>query len=351
MSSTERTELDIEHVDDDSADSWRSFVTDHPHATAFHTFAWKRAIEASFDYSQTFLFVTDSQTGERVAAVPGFTISGPLGSNVVNPFCEYGYPLIGDSVAAKSVLARLRDASPFSGPIIIKERELSGVQGYHRSSYAAVETGITFRLQTTASFDTVRERAFNRDLRKSVETAREHDLEVTVCNDIDAYYDLYTTTMARLGSPPFPRSLFAALAEFFEDRFRMRLVHDTGPPIAGLVTLEHNGTRYVLSNVSNSEYWEKRPNELLYYTMIEDACNGACSLVDFGRTEPDSTLSDFKRKFGGETARLMSFVYPPRYVTRASVSGYKRLEPLAKLFSPVIAHPTVGPKLKEWIHE
>lgn len=351
MSPTDRTELAVEHVGDGATDSWRSFVADHPRATAFHTFAWRQALEASFGYDPTFLFVTERRTGERLAAVPAFTVSEALGSSVVNPFCEYGYPLVDDDAAPEAVLTRLRSLPGRFGSIALKESVFSGVRGYHENSYGAVETGVTFRLRTTAPFDTIRERAFNRDLRTSVETAREHDLEVTVADEIDTYYSLYTTTMSRLGSPPFPRSLFVALAESFGDRFQMRLLYDAGTPIAGLVVLEHGGTWYVFSNASDSEHWEKRPNELLYYTMIEDACDGACSLVDFGRTEPGSTLFEFKRKFGGETAQLMSFVYPPRYVTRASVSGYRRLEPIAKLFSPVISHPVVGPRLKRWIHE
>lgn len=330
-------------------DVWDDVVMNHDSATVFHTRAWKQAVDRTFNYDPAYVVVSDDEIGDVIGVMASFRVTETMGESFVNPFCEYGYPLVTAEANPRRVLAALTTLTDRFDAVICKDRRGTGVRGYY-PEFGAIETGVTFRVPTTMTFDTLWENSFNRDLRSSVRTARDYDLKVTKTDDIDAYFDLYCQTMNRLGSPIFPKSFFKNLKSTFGADCRILLVDEENPK-AGLLVLDFDGERYILSNASDPTYWDKRPNELLYCTVIETACEGDYGVVDFGRTEPESPLYEFKQKFGGTETQLASFVHPPRYVSRASISGYKQLKPVTKRLGLVLTHPRVGPALKKWVHE
>jgi CelD/BcsL family acetyltransferase involved in cellulose biosynthesis len=347
---TSAANLETAPLSPDSRDDWRAFVGSHAASTAYHTLAWKRAVEQSIGYDSRYQFVYDDSE-EIQAVVPTFETPETLGRSLTNPFCEYGYPLVADRERSSAVLATLSTVPRGRGALILKDAHRSGVQGYHENGYAGVETGVTYELSTAYSFDFLWENSFNNDARSNVRTARDGGVEVREESDIASYYDLYLQTMARLGSPPFPRSFFGALADQFGDSFRMFLAEMDGRDIGGLLCLDHDGVRHVFSNASDPDALDRRPNERLYAAAIESACEGSLSRVDFGRTEPGSELAAFKAKFGASDSPLSSFVTPARFVSRASISEYKQLEPITRTLAPVLTHPRIGPALKRWVHE
>ncbi|MBO4247086.1 GNAT family N-acetyltransferase [Halomicrobium sp. IBSBa] len=330
-------------------DEWDNVVTNHDRATVFHTRAWKQTVDRTFNYDPAYVVVSDDETGDTIGVVPSFRVGETVGESFVNPFCEYGYPLVATDADPRRVLSALTTLPGRFDAIICKDRYGTDIRGYY-PEFGAIKTGVSFRVPTTIAFDTLWENGFNRDLRSSIRTARDHDLTVTETDDVAAYFELYRQTMDRLGSPIFPQSFFDTLKSTFGSDCRILLV-DEDSPKAGLLVLDFGGDRYILSNASDPTHWDERPNELLYCTVIEWACDGEYSVVDFGRTEPESPLYEFKQKFGGTEKQLASFVHPPRYVSRASISGYKQLKPVTRRLGPLLTHPRVGPTLKEWVHE
>lgn len=328
---------------------WASFVRSHHASTAFHSLAWKRTIENTFNYAPKYKLIYNNQNSELVGALPIFETAGILQQDLVNPFCEYGYPLMRPN--ATNVINILSKDIPNSKTTIIKEHERSGNDSYSQSGFAGIKTGVTFQLPTTRSFEYMKKNIFNRDLRTSIRDAIKSDLGLRQNSNIEDYYELYIKTMKRLGSPPFPKSFFNQLKEQFEDECTIWTVQCSGSTVAGLITLTSGNNRYTLSNVSDPNYWDKHPNEFAYSNMIKESCRGKWETVDFGRTEVDTSLYEFKQKFGGVTSPLISMVHPPNKVSRASISNYKRLEPIAKRLIPVITHPRIGSLIKRWIHE
>ncbi|WP_324759563.1 GNAT family N-acetyltransferase [Haloarcula sp. GH36] len=337
-------------LDPDRTDEWGQVLSHCQAGTAFHTLAWKRAIARSLQYTPAHRVGIDS-TGEIIALVPGFSVPEISGRTIVNPFCEYGYPLVNGKTRTKPLLEELESSLGRSSTLILKESPLSGISGYYPTGYAGIRTGVAFRLSTAVSYESLRETKFNADLRSSLRDATTYDLELRERNALDAYYPLYLQTMRRLGSPQFSRAFFEALLDEFDQAATVLVLESAGESVAGVFYLDYDGTRHVLSNASDPDHWEKHPNEYLYAEIIRRACEGECTVVDFGRTERDSSLFEFKTKFGGTVFPLISFVTPPHNVRRASVSQYKRLEPLSKRLAPLLTHPTVGPRVKRWIHE
>ncbi|HET7324898.1 MAG TPA: GNAT family N-acetyltransferase [Halococcus sp.] len=341
---SESTELIVQDVSP-RAPEWSAFVEDHPNTTVFHTEGWARAIEAAFGYEPRYTLLTD-RSGEIRAAIPGFAVREGLGTSVLNPFCEYGFPLTSEKTSDKVVLSALRN----SETRIVKDAGWSGVSGYNAAGYGGVSTGSAIRLSLDRPFEVLWESTFAKDIRRCVRTARDDGVSVTD-GTLAEFYPLYLETMRRLGSPQFPKAFFATLIETLGDSVAVLLAEYDGEPIAGVFLFEWGDTTMVWTPASKRAHWEHRPNHVLYVEAIERACAAGRTVVDFGRSRRDSSVHGFKAQFGGFEYPLVSFVTPPHHAGRASLDGYGRLSAITPRLAPLITHPTVGPKLKGFIHE
>lgn len=334
--------LSVHPITPTDSTEWNGFVESHPDATVFHTPEWLGAVETVFGYEPHHALLTDA--GEVCAVVPG--VLAGLSKSVLNPFCEYGFPLIAEATTDSAVLSALAGGETR----ILKDTGWSGVSGYNGAGYGGVRTGSSIRLSTDRSFDVLWESTFEKDVRRCVRTARDHGVCVTE-GTIEEFYPLYLDTMARLGSPQFPKRFFTTLTESLPDSTAVLLAHHDGEPIAGVFLFEWKETTIVWTPVSRRAHWEHRPNHLLYVEAIERACAAGRSTVDFGRSRRGSSVHEFKSQFGGFEHPLVSFVTPPHRAGRASLDGYGRLASITPYLSPIITHPAVGPTLKTLIHE
>lgn len=343
--------LEARRLTDQHRPEWHRFVAAHPDATVFHSLGWLDAVEETFGYGSRHRLLYDSD-GSCVAVVPGFRVSGVtgLGSSVLNPFCEYGFPLVEgvDEVRVLSTLGRV-DVDRL-GARIVKGVEWGGPSSYNEAGYGAVRTGTVRRLAVDRSFSWVWEETFGQNARRNVRRAEEAGVTVRE-GTTKEFYGLYLTTMRRRGSPPFPASFFECLDAELEEGVTVLVAELDGDPIGSQLVLEFGEETITWGNGSDHERWEARPNYLLDARTVERACESDRTVVDLGRSRPGTGVHEFKSQFGGEEYRLVSYVSPPHRTGRASLEGYGRLEPLTRRFGNVIAHPSIGPRLKEAIHE
>ena len=331
-------------------EAWTSVVADHPSATVFHTWAWLRAVDSVFRYEPDHYLVYETGGDDPVGVVPGFSVAGTGGATVVNPFCEYGFPLLAEGVDPVPVLRALAaDLDPL-GARVLKDAGWTGNRAYNAAGYGAVRTGEVIRLDTDRGFAEVRENSFTGEARRCLRLSTEAGVTVRPAS-VEEYYPLYLATMRRLGSPQFPEAFFRDLAAELADDCLVLVADHEGETVGGLLALDHAGTRMVWSNASRQDAWDRHPNHRLYAAAIEDACETDIEVVDFGRSRPESGVHDFKAGFGGQRSPLASFVAPPHRAGRASLEGYGKAAAVAERLSPVFTHPAVGPQLKRFIHE
>lgn len=333
-----------EHIE-----AWKRFVSDHPDATPFHSTAWLDTVADTFRYRPESVLLYD-ETGEAVAVVPRFRVLDVTGPSYVNPFCEYGYPLVAEGTDAGDVLAELRESVPIFGASILKDSVWSNIGEYNRSGYGAVVTGSSVRLPVDDAYDVVEEAAFDSEIRRNVRIARRRGLR-SKPGTVAEFYPLYEQTMRRLGSPQFPRSFFENLIAHFGDRAQVLLAEGDDGPVAGLVCLLGNSMMSLWSNGSDESVWKAKPNHLLYANAIENACHGEQRVVDFGRSRRGSSVERFKIDFGGVAGQLVSYVTPAHRTNRASMDQYADAQRITQHATQLVTHPTAGPRLKELIHE
>jgi len=328
---------------------WKRLVESVPDSTVFHTLGWYRAVTESFRYRPAYQLVYDSGSERPIAAVPGFLVPETTGVSVVNPFCEYGFPLVRTGADEQAVLARIASETPTPlGARILKDAQWTGRSEYRTPAYGCMRTGYTVRVRTDGPEDP--SERFDDDVPRGVRIARENGVTVETV-DPEALYPRYLETMRRLGSPPFPERFFVALGEHLPDTATALLAKIDDEAVAGVLLFEWADTTMVWANASNSAHWDVKPNHLLYARSITRAVEQGRHVVDLGRTRSESGVAGFKTKFGGTRSPLASFVAPPHRRSRASLESYTDLQALTKRLSPIVGHRTIGPLLKEVIHE
>lgn len=342
--------LELRRVPETDRSPWESFVERHPKATVFHASGWLEAVRYTFGYEPRHRLVYNSDGSEPVGAIPGFVVPEFAGKSVVNPFCEYGFPLIDERLDDAAVLEPLsRQLGPL-GAMILKDTDWSGIRGYARAGYGGVRTGTSIRIDADRPYRDVRDAAFDRDVRRCVRRAERHGVEVRE-GILEEFYPMYLETMRRLGSPQFPRRFFDALLEQLQESVTILLATRRGQLLGGMLLLEWRATTIPWTVASDRDYWTHRPTHLLYVRTIERACESDRTVVDLGRSRRGSGVHDFKAQFGGVPHPLVSFVAPPQRTGRASLEEYGRAAALTTRLGPVITQSTVGPALKEFIHE
>lgn len=332
-------------------DEWTAFVSDHSAGTVFHTQGWTRTVENVFGYAPHHLLFRGLDTGRTVGVFPCFEVPTVLGRTMTNPFCEYGFPLVDSDAAFAGVVERLTEIVGRFDAIVIKARPGGIHPDYHSAGFGGVPTGTSLRLRLDRPFDDVRSSVFDKDVRRCLRIGERAGVEVAPVDDVDTYYPLYLDTMRRLGSPPFPRRFFRELSAQLGDSLTLLVARVDGEPAGGVLVLEHGGTSYLWNGASRQDYWDDKVNHVLYAEAIRHAAEADQAEFDFGRSKAGSGVHKFKSGFGGRPHELTSLVYPPHRAGRASIDRFRLLAPLARLLSPVIAHRTVGPRLKRWIAE
>ncbi|QUL38600.1 FemAB family XrtA/PEP-CTERM system-associated protein [Erythrobacter sp. JK5] len=117
--------------------------------------------------------------------------------------------------------------------------------------------------------------------------------------DLDAHYAVYSQSVRNLGTPVFPKRLFAAMLEAFPESSDILTVFRDGSPIASVLSFYHAGAVMPFWGGGTLEARGARANELMYYELMLHARRGkGMDRFDFGRSKTGSGPYRFKKNWG-----------------------------------------------------
>jgi FemAB-related protein (PEP-CTERM system-associated) len=187
--------------------------------------------------------------------------------------------------------------------------------------------------------------AIPRKQRAEVRRALGFGLQVAVGRDLDAHYRAYSESVRNLGTPVFPRTLFASVLEAFGEDADILTVSRGGAPLASVLSLYFNGSVYPYWGGGTAEARSARANELMYFELMRHAARRGCTRFDFGRSKLGTGAFAYKKNWGFEPEPLVYAVkgearetnpLSPKY--RLKVEGWKKLPLwLANRLGPPIA--------------
>ena len=111
--------------------------------------------------------------------------------------------------------------------------------------------------------------------------------------------------MRDLGSPSHSLDFFRCLIETFPEAVTFHVVRNASVPVAASLTLTDQYCVRVPWAGADWRVRELNANMLLYWSMLEDACNCGAEYFDFGRSSRDSGTFRFKKQWGARVVPLM----------------------------------------------
>jgi serine/alanine adding enzyme len=169
---------------------------------------------------------------------------------------------------------------------------------------------------------------------------------------IDDFYDVFVENMRDLGSPVHSKAFIKQVLLEFREEARVFMVYGRGRPMACSLTV---GFRDMLYNPWASalrRYSSLAPNMLLYWSMLEFACERGYRAFDFGRSTVDEGTYRFKEQWGAKPHSLYWYCLTPagcrsvqprlekNRMSRA-IEIWKRL--------PVSVTRVLGPRIRRYI--
>jgi CelD/BcsL family acetyltransferase involved in cellulose biosynthesis len=323
--------VDLRVVDlDPSHDPrWDEFVTAHADGLVFHHSAWLRTLESEYDHGSVALGVEDAD-GQLRAILPlaytrglPFGIGGPDAGRRLASLPRT--PVAGPLSTGREALVALVDSA------VERVRAEPGLRLQIKTASAELDgvgklVGKPWRLNYTlelpsdpAALRFGNARNHSR-IRWAVNKATRTGLHVRPAEteeELRAWYRLYLDVNRTRLQPPRSYRLFEAAWQLLRPLGLMRLLlaeQRTGSAnriVAGSMLLMLGGTVFYAFNGRLREALSLRPNDVIQWHAIHQACAEGFRHYDFGEVaEANLDLAKFKSKWGTEARHLHRYYYP-----------------------------------------
>ena len=325
------------------------FLDSQPDATPFHSRAWLGAVERATGHTAQVLLCVER--GRIVGLLPLHRASSLFGAALVSTGFAVGGGILAETPRASAMLSSAAEelAARLACPAI----ELRG------GTLPEARTGWRVRHDSHAGFvaplaadDAAQLLAIPRKQRAEVRKGLANAMEVRVgsgATDRAMHHAVYATSVRNLGTPVFPRALFAAVLEAFGEDADILTVLNNGAPVASVLSLYHRGAVMPYWGGGTAAARPLRANDAMYYALMCHARERGCERFDFGRSKTGSGAYHFKRNWGFEPQPLAYASWTadgaaprdadptsPRY--QAMIAAWKQLPlPLANRLGPIIS--------------
>ena len=281
-------------------EGWDAYLSGRPDATFFHRIAWLRAVSRVCRYRAVPLVARRGPSVVGVlplAVVPGL----PWGRSLVSvPQAVYGGPIADDETAAAALVGKAREIAERIGAGYVEYRNLAPMP-----EFASKDLYVTFRREIAPTEDE-NMAAIPRNQRRSIRIGIKSGLTVQIgaAELLDDFFAIYSTSVRNLGTPVFPRSLFAALLAEFPSESGILVVRREGRAVAAVLTFYHRGEVLPYYGGSLREEYRYGVNDFMYWSLLVDGMRRGFRTFDFGRSKRGSGSFEFKRHWGFEPTPL-----------------------------------------------
>jgi FemAB-related protein (PEP-CTERM system-associated) len=300
-------------ADEAAARAWDAYVEAHEDGSPYHLAVVRRIVAAAFGHASLHLAARRRGDAALAGVLPLVLVrSAIFGRYLVSlPFFNYGGILAGDDAARAALLAAAAERCRL---LAARHIELRHVRPHAHLGLPARESKVAMILPLSSSAAELFGRLEGR-VRNQIRQSQAAGLSVEEghADKLDDFYRVFARNMRDLGTPCYPRRFFAAFLRGFEDRARIYVVrHPNGRPAAAAITLSWRGRTEVPWASSIRDYNPLRPNNLMYWTMIERAIERGERELDFGRSTEGGGTYRFKAGFGATPRRFYWHYYLPR---------------------------------------
>lgn len=295
--------MDILNLNEHNKEEWDNFVWECSDTSHFHLGGWKTVLETAFGLNPQFLLAKD---GDRVC---GLLPLIPVNSRLAG---RYVTSLPGGLCAEDEQSAELLIQAAIN---IVKEVQANYLilrdshQKWDLPGLVTNEDHSTFLVELYEDPEKIWY-GVNRRTRQSVKKAMRADLEV-ICSEnfLEGFYPIYSQALKERGTPTQGITFFESLLHEFPSIFNILAVCHANQVIGGGFVAFFKDTIYNTWGGMPRQYYDLRPNYILYWETLKYGCENGYQWVDLGRSERDSGVYNFKKQWRGTPKPLYQQYY------------------------------------------
>src|SRR5271167_472534 len=248
------------------AGEWDRFIASSPQATPFHSTAWMRALEKSFDYENRSFYA--ERNGKITGVLPLFLISNwIIGRCLIStPFADYGGICGEDEESADALVAQAVEIGLAEK---IDFLELRHKIGKPRSEFHIKDLYVSFATELAAEPEAQLKR-LPRDTRYMIRKGEKAGLEFrSGLEQLPAFYELFTLNWRRFGTPVFSRQWLETLVHEFQGGADLTMAHANGRPVAGVFSFLFHNTLFPHYSGASPDANALAANNFIYWELMK----------------------------------------------------------------------------------
>jgi len=117
---------------------------------------------------------------------------------------------------------------------------------------------------------------------------------------IDDFYEVFSVNMRDLGTPVYPKKLFACILDNLPDQAELAVVYHQNLPIAAALLVHAQASTLVPSASSLRRFNHTNANMWMYHQLLQRAIDKGNPVFDFGRSTVNSGTYRFKKQWGAK---------------------------------------------------
>ncbi len=264
-----------------------------------HHHAWVNSVADGL--RQRVYLLRASSGGQVTGVLPLFLVSGPVfGRFLVSiPYVNTGGVWARDEQTAKQLVQQACDLADQLDVRYLELRHETAVE-HPQLNFCNTEKK-HMRLALPDSPEALM-KSFKSKLRSQIKKAGQYDLEVEFggAEKLDSFYRIFARNMRDLGTPVFPKSLFACILRDFGSDAEICVVSKEGQPVASAILVHLKTMTEVPSASCLREFNRTNANMLMYRHLLERAIERGSKTFDFGRSSEGSGTYKFKAQWGAQ---------------------------------------------------
>ncbi len=338
----------VRAFENQDAERWDRFVLEHSEGTFFHQMAWKRVLEKTFDHEAQYIY--GERDGRIVAIAPVFMVSNWMVGRclVSSPLASYGGICAGDSESEEALLEFLKRQAQDQQ---VDYLELRNPAGGTLPGFVPNPRYSSFSLALSKDPEAVL-KGLPKDIRYMIRKAEKADLHVRRGPELlDEFYRLFAINMRRLGTPVFPRSLFANLIDEFAKQIDVLIVYAGQEPVASAMSFLFRDTMhpYYIGGLPVAR--DLAANNFLWWELMKFAAQAGMNTFDFGRSKKGTGAYAFKKKWN---PKITDLDYQVFLVKRKTAPNFSPANPKFELATqvwsrlPLWLTTKLGPRVVRW---
>jgi len=314
-------------LDELGKEKWDLFVSNHRHSSIFHTSAWHRTIETSYQY-ETKYHVVQNPDGTIRSAIPSMTVRNLfLGKRTVCfPYSDHCDPLLGDPSDFERLTKSVINTAP-NGNVEFRfykvNRDVPGLnkdESYVNyvlplrepvdENFFILSSSFFLPESINHLYNNLHNNLHPSCIQRQIRKAQKNGVTVREgksISDLKQFCNLHLLTRKRHGIPSQSFRFFKNLRSEFGNAFRLFIAEYEEKPVAAMILLDHilSSSFFLLSSsfykygASNQAGLRLGANPLLFWHAIKSAAESGLSELDLGRTSKwEKNLAVFKQRLG-----------------------------------------------------